>query len=374
MNRRLLVALGLVLLGQPPAWAGKETASAPCTQAAASEARIDSLIIQLGGARWREREAAQHQLIAIGRAALPALREALGNKDLEIATRAAWAIAEIECGMETRPSRSGFPYLTPEQRPLAAKAALDPATDQKDRYQAVWGLAISGYTRQGADALAAITADGARGDALRECAAMGLINFTQEMPAEVRRAIQNKLYGALDAEKDKLQGGVIQLLAAWGDADRVRKVAGDKLNGHPMEVIVLKKISSRDIAVARLWEIYQAATPAKSGNIALSRAWHAGEALIHWRDKRGIDILLECLTIKAAENAEDGSFRQSRHNTFIHLASALHDKFGYDGVGTWTPQLDEAIPRMVAWWKANRQTWDFGQPASDVAPKLERHK
>jgi len=197
---------------------------------------------------------------------------------------------------------------------------------------------------------------------------MGLLNFTQAMPGEVRGAIQDRLRGALDFEKAGLQGGVIQTLAAWGDADRIRKVMGDKLKGHPMEVIVLKQITSRETAVARLWEIYKASEPARGGNIALSRAWHAGEALIHWRDKRGIDILLECLAVKPDDKGDDGSFRQSRHNTFMHLAAALNDKFGYDAAGTWTPQLNESAAKMAAWWEANRATWDFPPPAKQTEP------
>lgn len=264
----------------------------------------------------------------------------------------------------TRPAGIGpcpgcYPYLKPEERLAKAKEALDPATGDQARYYAVWGLAISGYTRQGAEALAVIAADCTRGEALRECAAMGLINFTHEMPAEVRKPLQENLREALDAEKEHLQGGVIQLLAAWGDADRVLKVLGDKLKGHPMEVIVLKKISSRETAVARLWEVCQTAAPAKKGNIALSRAWHAGEALIHWRDKRGIDILLECLAAKPAEDADLASSRQSRHNTFVLVAGVLGRTFGYELRGEWSPRLDDAVPEMIEWWKANRQTWDF---------------
>jgi len=274
----------------------------------------------------------------------------------------------------TQPSSPAHPYLRPEQRPQKAKEAIDPSTAEKARYQAVWGLAISGYTRESAEVLGIIAADRGRDEALRECAAMGLINFTHSMPREVRTALQDKLYGALDAEKEKLQGGVIQLLVAWGDADRVRGGLGEKLRDHPMEVIVLKGISSRQTAVARLWEIYQQAAPAQSGNIALSRAWHAGEALIHRQDKRGIDILIECLVVSgdSADNTE--TFRQSRHNTFMHMASVLDNRFGYEAGGTWKPQLADAIPKMVEWWKANRQTWSFEEATSTELPSLEKGK
>ncbi len=260
-----------------------------------------------------------------------------------------------------KPAMQGqsHPYLKPEQRPAKAREALAAATGDRDRYNAVWGLAISGYCLESAKALVAIAVDRHRDKALRECAAMGLINFRHSMPVYVRRAIQDTLYGALDAEKENLQGGVVQALVAWGDADRVRKVFGDKLRDHPLEVIVLKKISSRETAVARLWEIYQATPMVKSGSITLGRRWHAGEALIHWKDKRGIDILLECLTADRGEHANSASLRRSLHGTFGVISSATGKRFGYSISGNWKPELGKATAKMAEWWEANRKTWCF---------------
>ncbi|KPJ52096.1 MAG: hypothetical protein AMS16_06870 [Planctomycetes bacterium DG_58] len=286
--------------------------------------------------------------------------------------------------VQSQPHQTGgYPYLKPEERAAKAREALDPLTGDKARYYAVWGLAISGYCRESAEALAVIAANRTRKEALRECAAMGLINFTQVMPVDVRGVLQKKLCGALDAEKEKLQSGVIQTLVAWGKADRVRNVLGEKLRDHPMEVIVLKRISAREDAVSRLWEIYRSAPPAQSGNIALSRRWHTGGALIHWQDKRGIDILIECMAADpppmaeesspAAKQSEVASWRQSRHNTFMHIASALGRNFGYSG-NKWDPALNEAISKMIAWWKANRETWSFEETTSTVVPKVEPGK
>lgn len=75
--------------------------------------------------------------------------------------------------------------------------------------------------------------------------------------------------------------------------------------------------------------------------------------------KGRIDILLECLAARPTEDADSASFRQSRHNTFIMIAGALGRTFGYEPRGEWRPRLDDAIPEMIEWWKANRQTWDF---------------
>jgi peptidoglycan/xylan/chitin deacetylase (PgdA/CDA1 family) len=79
--------------------------------------------------------------------------------------------------------------------------------------------------------------------------------------------------------------------------------------------------------------------------------------LIQRQDKRGIDILMECLAVKepwpidnptpAAQESNLASFRQSRHNVFARLASLLHEDFGYETRGNWTQQLDEAVPQML---------------------------
>lgn len=293
-----------------------------------------------------------------------------------------WTVARSAQPVELQSHQTnGYPYLKPEERAAKAREALDPLTGDKTRYDAVWGLAISGYCRESADALGIIAADRTRNGPLRECAAMGLINFTPEMPLDIRRTLQEKLCAALDAEKENLQSGVIQTLVVWGQADRVRTVLGEKLRDHPMEVIVLKSVSAREDAVSRLWEIYLSAPPAQTGNIASSRRWHAGDALIHWRDKRGIDILIECLTedpapmaqglSPAVRESELASFRQSRHNTFMRVASTLDQNFGYGG-GNWSPELDQVIMKMFAWWNANRETWSFEKNTSTVLPTGEK--
>lgn len=282
-----------------------------------------------------------------------------------------------------RAARSGYPYLTAKQRPQKIAEALDQTTDENTRFYAVWGLAISGYTRESAKALAEIACDSKYKSNTRTYAGMGLRNFTSPMPEDVRKAIQDKLYGALEAEKDKLPDGVIRTLIAWGDADRVLKVLGDNLRDFYMEIQILQGISSRKRAVARLMEIYKAA-PAVTTNIGWSRRSRLGVALIQRQDKRGIDILFECLTVKEpwqtdtlspeAKDSEARSFRQCLHNTFRRLGRMFDDNFGYEAGGTWNPQLGKAIPKMVEWWKANRQTWSFEEATSTVLPKLVKGK
>lgn len=282
----------------------------------------------------------------------------------------------------TRQSYS-FPYLTPEQRAQKAKEAVDPSTDAKTRFDAVWGLAISGYSRESAEALASVAADSKYDATTRGYAGMGLSNFSNAISEEVRQAALDRLYGALNAEREKLPDGVMRTLINWGDADRVRQTLGDKLSGHRMEIEVLQRIGSREEAVAGLMALYRVA-PDVTSSIGWTRRWHVGAALIERQDKRGIDILIECLTVQepwpidnpspqaTASNA--ASFRQSLHNTFTRLATIFDDRFGYEAGGTWNAQLADAIPKMVAWWKISRQTWSFDEARSTELPTLEQGK
>ncbi|MCE5277558.1 MAG: hypothetical protein ABFD92_14405 [Planctomycetaceae bacterium] len=277
----------------------------------------------------------------------------------------------------------GYPYLKPEERPIKAKEALDPVTGDKTRFRAVWGLAISGYSRESAEALAIIASDSKYDATTRGYAGMGLSNFSNAIPKGIRQAALDRLYGALSVEREKLPDGVMRTLINWGAADRVRQALGEKLLGHRMEIDVLQRIDSREEAVARLMELHKAAADV-TGSIGWTQRWHVGAALIDRQDKCGIDILIECLTVKEpwpidnpspqAKESNAASFRQSLHNTFTRLATIFDDRFGYEAGGTWTPQLDDAIPKMVEWWMARRQTWSFEEASLTDLPTLEKDK
>jgi len=60
----------------------------------------EELVRQLGDARFRVREMAQHKLIALGRAAVPALRRALASDDPEVKKRARESLKIIETRVE----------------------------------------------------------------------------------------------------------------------------------------------------------------------------------------------------------------------------------------------------------------------------------
>ena len=211
------------------------------------------------------------------------------------------------------------------------------------------------------DALALIAADPKASQADRWNASQTLMSMARYMPIDVWRANRETLFGALEAEREKLPDGVIWTLIKWGCADRVRELLGDKLRGHPMEIPVLERIAQRDYAVARLLAIRDAAPPISTDNIALSKRWHVAEALIRQRDKRGIDIKLECLKAQGLKVRDPIVFRSSQRFIFTRLSQVLGRSFGYGSSAAGQAQLDQAIARMMDWWQANRRTWTFSE-------------
>ena len=212
-----------------------------------------------------------------------------------------------------------------------------------------------------ADALALVAADPKASAADRWNASQALIIMTQYMPVPVWRANRDVLLDALKAEREKLPDGVIRTLMVWGYADCIREVLGEKLRGHSMEIPVLERISDREYAVSRLLAVHDAAPPVNTDNIALSKRWHVAEALIRQRDKRGIDIKLECLKAEGQKVSDPIVFRNSQHFIFTRLRQILGPSFGYGPPAAGEEQLDQAIARMIDWWQANRRTWTFSE-------------
>jgi len=113
-------------------------APAPIQVARAAEAeQIQKLIDQLGADRFRLREQATRELIALGRAALPLVQGATGSRDAEVACRAQRIMMEI---------RSSVPYLLDILK----------ASEPKLRLEAAAGLERLGP--EAADALPALVA------------------------------------------------------------------------------------------------------------------------------------------------------------------------------------------------------------------------
>jgi hypothetical protein len=284
---------------------------------------------------------------------------------------------------DTQPAEGSYPDLKPEDRSAKAREALDPATGDEARYKAVCALASGEYRPESAEALAVIASGSKYNAVLRWNAAEGLRGSAHCMPEAVREPIRRKLRDAVRTEQEKLPNGPLRVLLLWGDADWVMETLGNKLRGRPEEIEVLSRISSRDRALTRLWELYQYAA---DSNTFSDSEWikrrYIGMTMTNLRDKRGIDILLECLTTKepwdglgqAHTKEVAAAFRENLHGTFGLIAAPLHNDFGYDTGGRWKPQLAEAIPKMVQWWKANREKWSFEEATSTELPKIEEGK
>ena len=273
--------------------------------------------------------------------------------------------------------------LNKEEIPEAVRKVLDQKTDQRERFYLVWSLATSGYRPESAKALIKIAIDPNQEETTRGYAAMGLSNYASALPNTVRQSIRKRLQESLRTEKHKLPPHIMMTLVRLGDADLVAKLLGEKLYGHRMEFEILKAISSREIAISRLMEMYtqSGAVTTKEG---WQKRWYVGDALIARRDNRGIDILIECLSVKEPwpfqsstpnfQKRELDSFRQCLHNTFAFIACTIDEDFGYGEGGTWRPQLNEAIPKMVDWWKANREKFIFMVARSKVVPMIDPGK
>ncbi len=271
-----------------------------------------------------------------------------------------------------------YPFLNPEDRPAKAKLALDPATDARTRFDAVWGLAISGYSPESATALTKIALDPAAEPTLRKYACMGISNFSTAMPADVRESIRKQFLAVIIAEtadQRSLTNDGLGLLIDWGHADLVDQFYARQLRGDLVEIELLTHISAHDRAVKRLNELLaDADLKTDSG---WNQRWRIGAALIQRKEIQGIDILIECLAVKdpwpvanptpQTEASNLASFHQCQHNLFHHLSLLFHENFDYQISGNWKPALTDAIPQMLDWWKTHRATWTFPRPATRPA-------
>jgi hypothetical protein len=93
------------------------------TPTEADQARLAAAVRRLGDNAYPVREKASNDLIGAGRSALPFLRPALNDRDLEIARRARRAIDAIESGTTTALALAATRLLA-ERRPAGASKAL----------------------------------------------------------------------------------------------------------------------------------------------------------------------------------------------------------------------------------------------------------
>jgi hypothetical protein len=242
-----------------------------------------------------------------------------------------------------------YPYLRPEDRPLAIEAAL------AGNFNATWGLAISGYSRDAADALLQIATDKSFGATTRGYAAMGLGNFSGRLSREEKELICIAIATAIQQEGRSVPGEFVRLMNRLDSAPLVAELLGEDLAGSRFEIDVLARLSG-DAAGQRLWQLYEQLRGRAVTEVA-SRIAVIGNAMLDRKDKRGADVLLSLLP------KGTGLDNQVRHNTYSALARRIGNSFGYAAVN-YHPDLEAAIPKMVEWWNNNQQQFEFDRPTT----------
>lgn len=250
--------------------------------------------------------------------------------------------------------QNGYPAIARENMPAVAGWITTTKGSSEQYSRAVWGLAISGYSPESAQALMAMVEDTTRTEEDRRMAAMGLRNFTTALAPGEKEAFKARLRQALQAGKTRPPDEMIRTLVAWNDAPWLMEVAGERLRGAPLEVEILAK-SHSDKAVPRLLEIYGETEPATALQ-SYYRRTEIGRAVVELKDKRGIDILATLLPKSSVEDGPSG--KQSRNNVFRFLMMHTGRNFGYE-YSNYNESLEPAIERFKEWWAQERSSFSF---------------
>jgi HEAT repeat protein len=198
------------------------------TLSAADRARLADTVRRLGDESFAVREQASRALERAGRAALPFLRPARKDPDLEVARRAAECLRSIEGGSEAALAAAAARVLA-ARRPAGAAAVLLaylPAAEDENLEEAILdALAVVGVAGGRADpALAAALAD--KEPARRAAAAHVLGRAVTGQRAAVRRLLADpdskvrfRAAAALVRAEDKAAVPALIALLAEGPAD-----------------------------------------------------------------------------------------------------------------------------------------------------------
>jgi hypothetical protein len=95
------------------------------TPAPGAEEKARKLVARLGADEFADREQAQKELIALGKAALPELKKAAASKDAEVARRAKECLKHIKGGDERENVRAAVRLLARKAAPGTARGLLD---------------------------------------------------------------------------------------------------------------------------------------------------------------------------------------------------------------------------------------------------------
>lgn len=244
----------------------------------------------------------------------------------------------------------GYPRIERKDMTAVANLALSAKTDGGLRYQAVWGLAISGYSPESADALIAVVENTSFEENVRDVAAMGLRNFTLNLDEESKEALKKRLHATILADPAHASDEMIRVLLTWGDAAWVVETLGEHLHGHPMEVEILSHYTA-NVAIPRLLDIYFETKQAVTTPSYNKRA-EIGTALLDFKDKRGIDILASLLPNDCAPGNE------YRNYVFNLIIKHVGHSFGYTH-RNYDPSLEQAVSRFSEWWLRERYSFEF---------------
>ena len=126
---------------------------------------------------------------------------------------------------------------------------------------------------------------------------------------------------------------------------------------------VVRLVEADPASTARLLRIVNSAYRGLNGKVtSINRA----VVLLGFNGIRNALLSVQIFNIFGKDAA--ASFRQCLHNTFTWVARAIGKDFGYETQGNWRPELDQAIPQMVDWWKANRERCDLMDPTVVYPP------
>ena len=244
----------------------------------------------------------------------------------------------------------GTKKLTDKELAAKIELAASAQTNPHVRFEAVRLLAISRFTPKSAEVLLDIACDPKVGRTTRGYAVMGVGNLSIHLPEDMQAPIKKRLREALATELTDTPDGIVRRLIAWGDAGYVQEILGDNLAGYAMEIDVLRATPD-PAASERLWQLYLKC-PKGARTEHYKRRAKIGGALATREDKRGIDILVKLLPVGKAPGA------QYRSNNYNFIARKIRQDFGYKG-GNYRRSLEKAVPKMIDWWKKNRDEFEF---------------
>ncbi len=192
------------------------------------EAKLRALVRQLGDDAFEKRERATEELSAAGAAAVPLLREALKDPDVEIVRRAQECLRRIETGSARAVVAAAARVLATLRPDGAARALLAylPAADDEATAEEVRAAVVALAVRDGQPDPDVVTALADKAPARRAAAAAALARSEEQRPA-VRKLLADaaadvRLAAGLALVAVKDREAVPVLIGLLGDLPRTR--------------------------------------------------------------------------------------------------------------------------------------------------------